>query len=457
MKGSTLSINNTGRTPTPLWKRILLFALPIMAMNVLQLLFNAADMVVVGRFAGSGALAAVGATGALINLLVNSFVGMSVGTNVVVAQDYGAGRMEDVNRSLHTSLFFSGVTGFAIMGLGLCLCRPLLELMGTPEDIIDASTLYMRIYFIGIPANLVYNFGAAALRGVGDSKRPTLFLILTGLLNVILNLFFVLVLHMTVDGVAWATVISQYAALILLMHQLLTEQDYLRFSPRTLRPDKKKLAAILRIGVPAGLQSTMFSISNVLIQSGINSFGSACVAANSAVGNIEGFVNSASGAISNAAVTFAGQAVGAGDYRRIDTITRDCLLLTGISWLLIFLFTRAFGESLLRIYVNDPEVIPFGIIGLNIRMSFHFLTGIMNVVSGLLRGMGYSLSPMLNTTIFACLMRIVWISTVFRAYPSYGMLMTCYPVTWGLCAAAQSITLWIVRRKEFQKAGLLAR
>ena len=269
-------------TKGSLFGQILIFAVPIMAMNLLQLLFNAADMVVVGRFSGSEALAAVGATGSLINLIVNVFMGLSVGTSVVVAQDYGAGKPQPISRSVHTSIAVSIVSGFIVMVLGLILCGPMLAMMGTPHDIIHLSELYMRIYFLGIPASMVYNFGAAILRAVGDSRRPMNYLIISGIVNVIFNMFFVIVLKMSVAGVALATVISQYLAVYLILRCLIKTDRAIRLFPRQIRIDKQKLKDIVRIGLPAGLQSLLFSISNVLVQSAVNSFGSTMVAASSA-------------------------------------------------------------------------------------------------------------------------------------------------------------------------------
>lgn len=452
-------MTNTQRLRTPggsLMRRIILFSLPLMAMNVLQLLFNAADMVVVGRFAGSGALAAVGSTGALISLLTNTFIGMSVGTNVVAAQDYGAGDEEGVNRCLHSSLIFSGVVGIIILAVGIIFCRPLLVVMGTPENILADAVLYMRIYFIGVPANLLYNFGASALRAIGDSKNATIYLIISGVINVLLNLIFVIVFHMTVDGVAWATIISQYLSLILLMRHMMLDKGCMHFSFKALHIDWAKMGRTLRIGVPAGLQSAMFSISNVLIQSSINSFGSDLVAGNSAAGNIEGFVGTTNTALTNAAITYSGQAVGAGDYKQLDAILRNCIVLVVGCWAVICGGAMLFGEQLLGIYVSEPEVIAYGMTSLRVRMMFMFLTGIMNVVPGVLRGMGYSFMPMVNTIIFTCAMRIVWLFTFFKWFPTVEMLFMCYPVTWGLASISQSVTLFIVRRREFKRVGLIA-
>jgi putative MATE family efflux protein len=288
----------------PLFSKILIFALPIMAMNILQLLFNTADMVVVGRFSGSNALAAVGATGSLINLIVNLFMGLSVGTSVVVAQDCGAGHPDDISRSVHTSIAISIICGLVVMVLGLVLCEPLLVFMGTPGDILDLAVLYMKIYFVGLPALMVYNFSAAIMRAVGDSRHPMYYLTVTGIVHVILDLFFVIELHMSVEGVAWSTVISEYISVVLIMICLYRYDGAIRFIPRQMRIDARKLGEIVRIGLPAGLQSLLFSISNVLIQAAVNSFGTVMVAASSAAGNVESYIGTTMNAYYNAAITF---------------------------------------------------------------------------------------------------------------------------------------------------------
>lgn len=298
------------------------FALPIMAMNFLQLAFNAADMIVVGRFDGSLALGAVGATGSLINLIVNLFMGLSAGTAVVVAQDYGARRTESIRQSVHTSIAISIITGFLVAIIGLVFSTSLLEMMGTPHDIIDLSSLYMRIFFLGIPASMVYNFGAAILRAVGDSKRPMYFLTVSGIVNVILNFIFVAGFRMGVAGVAWATVISQYVTMALIMTSLTRHEGALRFSWRRLAIHGEKVKEIVRIGLPAGLQSVLFSISNVLIQSSVNSFGSVMVAASAASGNVENLVGTTMNAYYNAAITYTGQSMGSEEYDRIDSIAK---------------------------------------------------------------------------------------------------------------------------------------
>jgi putative MATE family efflux protein len=435
----------------PLFGKILLFALPIMALNLLQLLFNAADMIVVGQFAGKQPLAAVGATGALINLLVNIFMGLSVGTSVVVAQNFGAQDYKGIHDSVHTSIAISIIGGFFVMVIGLLFYEPLLEYMGTPDDIIHLSTLYMKIYFLGMPANMVYNFGAAILRASGDSKRPMYYLSISGVINVILNLFFVLVLHMTVDGVAWATVISQYISVALILLSLMKNHSHIQFIPTQLRIDRNKLIDIIRIGVPAGIQNILFSVSNILIQSAVNSFGSTMVAASTASSNIEGFIGTTSNAYYNAAITFAGQNMGAKKYKRIDSIAKICTLLVSATWIVVGGATLLFGRSLLSIYVNEADVIDLGMKRLQVMMITYFTGGLMNVYPGLIRGMGYSFLPMVVTLVGVCLMRIVWLATVFAWYPTVVVLFLCYPVTWGLTSIGHIITFLFLRKKVYKK------
>lgn len=436
----------------PLFKKILIFSLPIMAMNLLQLLFNAADMIVVGRFSGSRALAAVGATGALINLIINLFMGLSVGTSVIVAQDYGANKPDDVSRSVHTSIAISIIGGLIVMVAGSVLCKPLLILMGTPSDIIDLSELYMKIYFMGLPASMVYNFGSAILRAVGDSRHPMYYLVIAGILNVFLNLFFVIVLHMSVDGVAWATIISQYLSVVLIMICLYRCDGAIRLIPSKMRIDSRKLKAIVKIGLPAGLQGLLFSISNVLIQSAVNLFGSTMVAASSAAGNVEGFVGTAMNAYYNAAISFTGQNMGAKKYDRIDTIAKVCTVLIFATWILLGGLTMLLGRPLIGLYTSDPEVINLGIQRLSVMMIAYFTCGMMNVYPGLIRGMGFSLLPMLCTLIGACLMRIVWLATVFAWSPTIIVLFACYPVTWALTGLGH-VGIFLYTRKKVRRQG----
>jgi len=440
----------------PLFSKILIYSLPIIAMNLLQLLFNAADMVTVGRFSGREALAAVGATGPLINLIVNTFMGLSAGTAVVVAQDYGAGQMSDLSDSVHTSIAISIVSGLVVMVLGLIFCKPLLILMGTPEDILDLSVLYMKIYFIGVPATMVYNFGAAILRSVGDSRRPMYYLVISGSVNVVLNLFFVIVLHMSVDGVAWATIISQFLSLVLVMICLIRSNRGISFVPRQIHIERHKLKEIVRIGLPAGLQSLLFSISNVLIQSAVNSFGSVMVAASSAATNVEGLVSTTMNAYYNAAITFTGQNMGAKKYDRIDKIAKVCTVLIFATWILICGIILLFGKQLLSFYTSDSEVIDLGMLRLKVLMVVYFTCGVMNVFPGLTRGMGYSVLPMICTLIGACLLRIVWLKTIFAWYPTVFILFACYPVTWGLAGLGQVCIFFYARHRIRESAALAA-
>lgn len=436
----------------PLFSKILVFALPIMAMNILQLLFNAADMIVVGRFSGSEALAAVGAAGPLINLIVNLFMGLSVGTSVIVARDSGAGQLAGVSRSVHTSIAISIIGGLIVMVTGLVLCKPLLAIMGTPEDIFDLSVVYMRVYFIGMPASMVYNFGAAIMRAVGDSRRPMYYLTIAGIVNVLFNLFFVIVLRMSVVGVAWATVISQYISLLLIMICLLRSDGAIRFIPRQMCIDLHKLKDIVKIGLPAGLQSLLFSISNVLIQSAVNSFGSIMVAASSASGNVESFIGTTMNAYYNAAITFTGQNMGARRYERIDTVAKVCTVLIFSTWIIMGGATLVFGRPLLGLYSSDPEVIELGMLRMNVMMIVYFTCATMNVYPGLTRGMGYSILPMICTLIGACLMRIVWLATFFAWNPTVNMLFACYPVTWTLAGLGQVGCFFYARRQIRKRA-----
>lgn len=438
----------------PLFSKILTFALPIMAMYILQLMFNTADMVVVGNFSGSKALAAVGATGSLINLIITLFMGLSVGTTVIVAQDCGADRPDDVSRSVHTSITVSVIGGIIVMIVGFIFCKPLLNMMGTPSDIIDQSALYMKIYFLSAPATMIYNFAAAILRAAGDSRRPMYYLLITGTLHVLFNLFFVIVLHMSVAGVASATVISEYLSVLLIMNCLSRSDGAIRFIPRNMHIDMDKLRAIVRIGLPAGIQGLLFSISNVLIQSAVNSFGSMMVAASSAAGNVESYIGTTMNAYYNAAIAFTGQNMGAKKYDRIDSVAKVITVLIFTTWIVLGGATLLLGRPLLGIYTSDPKVIELGMLRMNVMMIAYFTCGTMNVYPGLTRGMGYSILPMLCTLIGACLMRIVWLATIFTWYPTETVLFACYPVTWALAGLGQVGTFFYARR-QIRKSAVI--
>ncbi len=436
----------------PLFSGLLLFALPLMLSGVLQLLFNAADIVVVGRFVGSHAMAAVGATSSLINLLVNFFIGISVGTNVLVARYCGAQSYRDVQETVHTSLLVAIVGGVVLIGLGVVLARPMLEGMGTPVDVLDQAVLYMKLYFIGMPATMLYNFGAAILRAIGDTRRPLYFLLISGVVNVIFNLFFVIQLHMGVAGVAIATVISQCISALLILQCLMRMDGVCHVELSHLRFHSAKMREMLRVGLPAGFQSVIFNVSNVLIQSSINSFGALAVAGNTAGSNIEGFVYTAMNAIYQTALSFTSQNLGAKNFKRIDQILTRCLLSVTVVGLILGNGAYLLGHQLLSIYSTDPEVISFGLLRMGIISVSYFTCGLMDVFSGSIRGMGYSVMPMLVSLTGACLFRIIWIFTVFQWSHTLFTLYISYPISWVLTTLVYVGCYFVVRRQVRQKA-----
>lgn len=439
----------------PLVGKILLFAFPLMLSSVLQLLFNAADIVVVGRFTGAEALAAVGATSALINLLVNVFMGLSIGTNVLTAQGYGARNEKGVQDTVHTSIMLSLVCGVLLIFIGVFLAAPLLELMGTPDNVLGHAALYMRIYFIGMPALLVYNFGAAILRAVGDTRRPLYYLLFSGIINVILNLIFVIIFKMGVAGVATATVVSETISAGLVLRCLMKSEGMFQLHMGKLRIKKQKALQIVRIGLPAGLQGAIFSISNVLIQSSINSFGSVAMAGNTATGNLEGFVYTSMNAVYQTNLSFTSQNMGAGNWKRMKKILGICLVFVSVVGLVMGRGFVFFGHQLLGIYSSDPEVIQYGINRMQVICGTYLLCGIMDVLVGSMRGMGYSFVPMIVSLVGACGLRILWIFTVFQWHRSLFVLYLSYPITWILTALAHTVCWYkIIHKRERQAAQM---
>ncbi|NBK97516.1 MAG: MATE family efflux transporter [Erysipelotrichia bacterium] len=434
-----------------LFKKIVVFAIPLMLSGILQLLFNAADIVVVGRFSGSHALAAVGSTSSLINLLVNLFIGISVGANVLLGRYYGARNYKDASETVHTAMFTAIVGGIILIFVGFVLAKPLLELMGTPKDVIDLSLVYMRIYFIGMPAFMIFNFGAALLRALGDTKRPLYFLTVSGIVNVLFNLFFVVVLHMGVAGVALATIIAQAISAIFILLCLHQSEGVLQVHIKELKFHSKKFIEMLKIGLPAGLQSVVFNISNVLIQSSINSFGSIVMAGNTAASNIEGFVYTSMNAIYQTSLSFTSQNYGAKQYQRVDKILLQCLAVVSVVGLVLGVGAFLLGDILLGIYTSNPEVIVYGLNRLAIVSTYYFLCGIMDVFVGSLRGIGYSIMPMIVSLTGACLLRIIWIFTIFQVEHTQFILYLSYPITWIITATAHLICYLIVRKKAFAK------
>ena len=434
-------------TSGPLLGKILAFSFPLMCSGVLQLLFNAADIIVVGRYAGHTALAAVGSTSSLINLLVNLFVGLSVGANVLIARSYGAGRMEAVHKGVHTAMLTALVGGIALIFVGLAASRPMLSLMGTPDDVIDQAALYLRIYFVGAPSLLVYNFGAAILRAVGDTRRPLYFLTLAGVLNVILNLVFVIVFSMGVAGVALATILSQTLSAWLIVLCLMHNTGAFQLVLQELRIDKEQLQEILRIGVPAGIQGMVFSLSNVVIQSSVNSFGSAVMAGNTAASNIEGFMYTCMNAVSQTSMSFVSQNVGAKRFARVDQVVLRCMLLSAGVGILLGNSAYLLGRWLLGIYTPEPQVITYGLYRMSVVCTTYFLCGWMDCLACSVRGLGSSMLPMIVSILGACVLRIIWVMTLFQWERTQLCLYLSYPVSWAITAAVHLICFLILRRK----------
>ena len=449
-------------TEGALLPKVLLFSLPLIASGILQLLFNAADMVVVGRFAGKEYLAAVGSTGSLINLMVNVFIGLSVGGSVAVAKSFGAGDPAAVHKAVHTAMSLAVIAGVVVGLIGFIFCRPLLKLMDNP--VLDLATTYMKIYFLGMPFNMIYNFGASILRAVGDTRRPLTYLTIAGVVNVVLNLITVVLLHMNVAGVAIATVASQAVSAVLVVACLMRSHGVVHLDVKELRIHKRQLIDIARVGLPAGLQGSLFSISNVLIQSSINSFGEVVVAANSAGSNLEGFVYTAMNAIHQAALTFASQNLGAGKIRRVRRSMWVCIATVTVIGLVMGNLLYMCGEPLLSLYLDDPTaidpltgvtVLEYGMKRLFYLVPLYCLCGLMDVMVGTLRGIGYSVMPMIVSLTGACLFRVVWIMTIFAANPTLDILYVSYPISWALTFGAHMLCYLFIARKKL--AGLETR
>ena len=437
----------------PLLSRILLFAIPLICSGVLQLVFNATDIIVVGRFVSSNAMAAVGSTSSLINLLVNFFIGISVGANVLVARFRGANDFDDAQETVQTALITAVAGGFVLIALGILLARPMLVWMATPGEVIGQAVLYMRVYFIGMPATMLYNFGAAILRAVGDTRRPLYFLTLAGLVNVAGDLLFVLVLDMGVAGVAVATVISQIISATLIVLCLMRQDGMCNVNLRRMKFHRDKFLRIMQVGLPAGLQSVIFNISNVLIQSSINSFGATVVAGNTAASNIEGFVYTSMNALYQTSLSFTSQNLGARQFGRIDKILVRCLALVFVIGLVLGNGAHLLGQTLLGIYTGEPEVIAYGMMRLGVVSVTYCLCGMMDVVAGSVRGLGYSILPMLVSLVGACVFRIIWIFTVFQWKHTLFSLYISYPISWALTICAHLVCYFAVRRRVFPRTA----
>lgn len=433
----------------PILKKMLLFAVPLICSSILQLLFNAADIVVVGRFAGDNSLAAVGCNTALINLLTNLFIGLSVGANVLTGLFYGAKQEKDLSETVHTAMLISIFSGMVLAVGGALSAKWLLTLMKVPGEVLDLAALYLRIYFIGMPSMMVYNFGSAILRAVGDTKRPLYYLTFSGVINVILNLCFVIFFKMDVAGVALATIISETVSAILVIRCMMREKGGIQLIPSRLGIHRDKLLKILKIGLPAGFQGMIFSISNVLIQSSINLFGAAVVAGNSAAGNIEGFVYVSMNAFYQATISFMSQNVGAGKYERINRILFNGLICVVFVGIVMGNGCVFLGKNLIGIYSSSPEVIEAGLIRLKYIATLYAIAGMMDVMVGGLRGIGYSVMPMIVSLIGACGFRILWLATVFQIpeFHNVQSIYISYPVSWILTFSAHLVCfIWARRR-----------
>lgn len=426
--------------------KLISFALPLMVSGILQLMFNAVDIIVVGRFSGSQALAAVGSTTALINVFTNLFIGVSLGANVLAARFYAAGKDKEMSETVHTAITLALVSGVVMAVIGLVFSRWALEIMGTPADVIDQSSLYMRIYFLGMPFFMVYNYGAAILRAVGDTKRPLMFLIVAGVINAVLNMFLVIAFHMGVAGVAIATVISQMISCLLVLRCLYkTDSSYqLRFSRLCMK--KFYLVQIFQVGIPAGIQSTVINFSNALLQSSVNSFGSTALAGYTAANNVLGFLYASVNAVTQACMSFTSQNYGVGKYKRMDRVLLDCGILSFVIAFVLGCGSYIFGGEILKIYTEDPEVIRCGVEILSITTVPYFLCGIMDLFPGALRGMGHSGVPMILSIIGTVGTRIVWIFWIFPQNRSLYTLFISYPASWAITIVMQVICFIFVRR-----------
>ncbi len=435
----------------PLFSGIIRHTVPIILTSILQLLFNAADLVVVGRFCGSISVAAVGATGSLSNLIVNLFIGLSVGCGVSVAQAIGARDDEATHRTIHTAIPAAIISGIALTVIGVSLSETFLGWMGTPQNVLELSSVYMKIYFCGMTFNMVYNFGASILRAAGDTKGPLIYLSAAGVINVILNVIFITQFHMNVAGVALATTISQGISAVLVITALMKRTDACKFSFKKMHFYSHQLKRMLAIGVPAGIQGSLFSISNVIIQSSINSFGDVLMSGNAAAVNIEGFVYVLMNAFHQSALNFTGQNVGAMNYKRVKKILFICLGCVTVAGLVSGGLVYIFGKQLLSIYITDsPEAIAYGMTRLSLICLPYFLCGLMDTTTGAIRGMGVSLSPMIITILGVCFFRIGWVFTVFQLpqFHTPSCLYFSYTVSWTATFLIELIAFFAIYKKR---------
>lgn len=446
-------------TEGKLFPKIVKFTVPVVLAGILQLLYNASDMVVVGKFAEPGSLGAVGATSSLINLIVNVFIGLSIGGCVVAARYYGQGNNEGVCRTSNTAFLVSLIGGFSLAIVGFFLAGPMLSAMGTPDDVIDRSVLYMKIYFIGLPGNMIYNFGSAVMRGCGDTRRPLIYLSTSGLVNVLLNLLFVIVFKMGVAGVATATIIAQALSAAMVVIYMIRTDAPCKISIKTLKISKKELIMIIKVGLPSGIQGSVFSISNVLIQSSVNSFGSVVMDGNTAAVNVEGFIYTAMNSVAQAAMSFVSQNYGAVKFDRIKKTVMECAALAAGVGAVMGAVAVILSPYILKLYINaefpDPQVILTGQLRLAVIASMYLLCGVMDTLSYSVRGIGHSTLSMIVSLIGACAFRVFWIFTVFSSDRSLLTLYLSYPISWAITSAAHLICFTVLFKKERDKIETL--
>ena len=436
--------------------KLISFSIPLMLSGILQLMFNAVDIVVVGRFSGSQALAAVGSTTALINVFTNLFIGISLGANVLAARYYAAGKTKEMSETVHTAIALALVSGVAMAVIGVVFARGALEIMGTPDDVIAKSTLYMQIYFCGMPFFMMYNYGAAILRAVGDTKRPLIFLIVSGVINAVLNLFLVIVFHLDVAGVGIATVISQLVSCILVLRCLHHTESSYQLHLAKLRIRSVYLKQIFEVGVPAGIQSTVINISNAMLQSSVNSFGSIAMAGYTASNNIFGFLYVSVNSFTQACMSFTSQNFGVKKLKRMDRVLIDCMILSVVVTLILGSSVYVFGPELLHIYSDQADVIQYGMEIFSYTTVTYFLCGLMDLFPGALRGMGYSTVPMILSIIGTVGVRIIWIYGLFPSHRSLTFLFLSYPVSWIATIIMQVICFWFVRKKIHRMMAVTA-
>lgn len=436
--------------------KLISFAIPLMLSGILQLMFNAVDIVVVGRFSGSQALAAVGSTTALINVFTNLFIGISLGANVLAARYYAAGKTKEMSETVHTAIALALVSGVVMAVIGVVFARGALEIMGTPDDVIGKSTLYMRIYFCGMPFFMMYNYGAAILRAVGDTKRPLIFLIVSGVINAVLNLFLVIVFHLDVAGVGIATVISQLVSCILVLRCLHHTKSSYQLHLKKLRIKSVYLKQIFEVGVPAGIQSTVINISNAMLQSSVNSFGSIAMAGYTASNNIFGFLYVSVNSFTQACMSFTSQNYGVKKLKRMDRVLIDCMILSVVVTLILGSSVYIFGPELLRIYSDQADVIKYGMEIFSYTTVTYFLCGLMDLFPGALRGMGYSTVPMILSIIGTVGVRIIWIYGLFPSHRSLTFLFLSYPASWIATIIMQVICFWFVRKRIHRTMAVTA-